>query len=166
MKQGEIKTLTIKNNDGDEIPFAIEYCKSSGGKSMAIGHSASMIDKGEWQSTPQPHLPYSYKDYKVLFRIGFQYQGFKFIGEYLESQHDNWHVWFIKPYNGNFKENFIIFSDIIKPSQYWQRDIYSVTINSDKLKNILSTFRESVIFYSDDLTGSDFKEVIDFQIRR
>ena len=41
-----------------------------------------------------------------------------------------------------------------------------ITINSDSLKSILATFREDIIFYATDLVGTDFKQVIDFSIRR
>ena len=65
MKQGDIITVNLKNADGEDIPFAIEYCKSSGGKSMTIGASGGMVDKGYWQADIQPQLPLSYNKYKV-----------------------------------------------------------------------------------------------------
>ena len=48
---------------------------------MTLGNASSMIEKGGWQTTPQPKLPKSYKEYDVLFRMVFQYQNFKFIAE-------------------------------------------------------------------------------------
>lgn len=45
MKQGDIKKIAVKNSEGNEISLAVEYCKSSGGKSMTIGKNSSMIDK-------------------------------------------------------------------------------------------------------------------------
>lgn len=44
MKQGDIITVELPSGD-NTVTMAIEYCKSSGGKSMAIGSSASMIEK-------------------------------------------------------------------------------------------------------------------------
>lgn len=43
-KQGEIKTKIIHNEEND-VKIAIEFCKSSGGKTMAIGSAKNMIDK-------------------------------------------------------------------------------------------------------------------------
>ena len=60
----------------------------------------------------------------------------------------------------------LVFSDMVKTSKLWQRDIYNVSIKNDKLKELLDTFRETNIFYSSDLCGTDFKQVIDFNIRR
>ena len=126
-----------------------------------------MIDSGSWQTFPQPHLPKSYKDYKVLFQFGFQYKSFKFLCELLQDTTDkNILCWFIYPFYKDFDRNMIVFSDIVKVQKNWQRDIYSTSFKNDKLNNLFQTFRENNIFYSSDLCGTDFKQVIDFTIRR
>lgn len=165
-KQGDINTTIIHNEEND-VKIAVEYCRSSGGKTMAIGQAKNMIDKGEWQTDIQPKLPKSYKAYDILFRFGFQYQSFKFICEYLvDKQEKKYPCWFIYPYNKNFWDNFIVFSDEIKLSPYWQRDIYNITIKNEKLKHLFQSFREDKIFFSSDMCGTDFKQVIDFNIKR
>lgn len=169
IKQGEIMTKTIKNDD-TEIKIAVEYCRSSGGKSMAIGTSANSIDKGSWQTFPQPKLQKSKKCYNILYRIGFLYKGFKFIGELLQDKVTNEICWFIFPFYKEFSDRLIIFSDEIKQSIYYQRDIYSlnnINIKNERIRRLLyNTFREDKIFFSDDLCGTDFKQVIDFMIKR
>lgn len=166
-KQGEIKTLTIQNKEND-IKIAVEYCKSSGGKTMSIGTVSSMIDFGGWQVDVQPHLPKSYKKYSVCFRCGFQFKGFKFLGEYLLDKEDSSKtpIWFIKPFQGNFKENIIVVSDEIKVSPYWVRDINNIPFKNEKILQIFKKFNESNIFYSDDNCGTDFKQAIDFNIKK
>ena len=169
-KQGTIQTIELGTNtfdeEGNEITLkcAIEYCSSTGVSSFAIGKHKEMLNKGTWQSDPQPHLPKSYKEYKFLYRIGFLYKGFRFIGELLKDASD--YVWFIYPYKKEFDKKLIVFSDIIKPTKYYQRNIYNLTIKNDKLATILNMFRESQIFYCNDLTGTNFKQAIDFEIRR
>jgi len=74
-------------------------------------------------------------------------------------------VWFVKPFNKEF-DNLLVFSDIIKTDRKWQRNIYDLTFKNEGIQKVLNNFRESNIFYSDDLTGTDFKNAIDFQIRR
>ena len=165
LEQGQIETLIIKNEE-NTVKIAIEYCKASGGKTMAIGFGSSMIDKGSWQTFPQPKLPKSIKEYERLFQFGFQFKGFKFLCDLLKDK-DNYDLaWFIYPYYEEFNDKIIVFSDIIKTSPLWQRDIYNISIKNEKLKNLFQTFKEDKIFYSSDLCGTDFKQVIDFSIRR
>lgn len=166
LKQGEIATKTI-HNEANDVKIAIEYCQASGGKTMAIGNASKMIDKGGWQTTPQPHLPKSYKEYKAIFRFVFQYQGFRFICEYLKDKTEPKSCWFIYPKYTDIREKTIVFSDVVNISKYWQRDIYNPTFKNKKLQKLfVDTFRETNIFYSDDLCGTDFKQVIDFSIRK
>ena len=74
--------------------------------------------------------------------------------------------WFIYPYSGEIKDNIIVFSDVIKPSRYYQRDIYNPSIKNKTICELLSTFKEHMIFYSDDLCVTEFKQAIDFEIRK
>ena len=165
IKQGEIKTKEIEKEE-NKIKIAIEYCKSSGGKSMALSSASSMVDSGSWQTFPQPKLPKSIKKYKSLYKFGFEFKDFKFLCELLQDKEDFTDVWFIYPYYGEFKSDLLVISDVIKPSPYYQTDIYNLSIKNEKLKRLLSTFKENKIFYSDDLCGTDFKQVINFSIRR
>lgn len=166
IKQGEIKTKII-HNEANDVKIAVEYCKASGGKQMAIGSAKSMIDSGSWQTLPQPKLPKSKNYYKCLIRIGFFYKNFRFLGEYLVDKKTNEACWFIYPKYSEFKEKTIIFSDVIKVSPYFQRNIYDLSIKNEKLRKFfIDTFKENCIFFSDDLCGTDFKQAIDFQIRR
>ena len=168
-KQGTIKVKEIPDviEGNPPIKIAIEYCMSTGQTSGTIGTNAKMINTGAWETAPQPHLPKSYKEYKCLYRFGFQYQNFRFLCELIvdKEENDNF-IWFIYPKYSEFKDKTIIFSDVIKVSRYWQRDIYNISIKNDKLKNLFQTFKENRIFYSTDMCGTDFKQVIDFMIRR
>ena len=164
MKQGEIKIVEMPIDEDNVVKIAIEYCKASGGKKMAFGNIGKMIDGGSWQTDRQPHLPKSIKDYASTLKIGFQYKGFRFVGVLLKDIKTKDFVWFIYPRQKEFSEKMLVFSDQIKQSQYWQRNIYNLTFENERLQKALSTFRESNIFYSDDLTGTDFKASIDFSI--
>ena len=171
-KQGEIKTLWIPTGELDdngipiEIKLAVEHCKSTGTSSFVFGTHANMLNKGEWQSDPQPKLPKSYKEYKCLFRFAFHYKTFTWLCEYLVDKETKDVVWFIYPYSGKLKKNIIVFSDMIKTSPYWQKDIYNPLIKNKTLIDLFKTFRENRIFYATDLCGTEFKQSIDFEIRR
>ena len=165
-KQGTIETLEIDAGDGDKVKLAIEYCESTGVSSHTIGWNKDMMNDGSWQSSPQPHLPKSYKCYNVCYRIGFMYQNFKFLAELLQDRETKDVCWFIYPHEKDFEDDLLVFSDVIKTSVYYQRNIYDITIKNDNLQKLLNTFREDKIFYCNDLVGTDFKQVIDFSIRR
>ena len=172
-KQGEIICKWMPTGDIDketgkeiEVKLAIEYCKSNGRTSFAFGKHRDMINKGDWQSDPQPHLPKSKKCYKVLYRMMFQFQSFKFMCEYLMDKETRERVWFIYPYYGKIKEKILVISDVVKTSPYWQRNIYDLNLKNKKVKDLLKTFRENIIFYASDLCGTDFKQVIDFEIKK
>lgn len=171
-KQGTIEETWVTtgqfDDDGIEIKvkIAIEYCRETGGSSYVIGKHAKMLNQGEWQSDPQPRLPKSYKNYKVIYRMVFFYKGFKFLAEYLIDKETSEVCWFIRPKYTEIKEKTLVFSDVIKPSKYWQRDIYNPTIRNDRLKKFLYWFRENQIFYSSNLCGTEFKNAIDFEIRK
>lgn len=168
-KQGTIETIEIKSTDDDIVKIAIEFCESTGVSSHTIGWNKEMMNEGTWQSLPQPHLPKSYKCYKVAYRFIFQFQNFRFISELLQDKEEKDKIcWFIYPMSDNreIKKNQLVISDKVDINPYWQRNIYDITLKNDTLKNILATFREDRIFYCNDLVGTDFKQVIDFSIRK
>ena len=171
-QQGTIITKLLDTgtftDDGEpiKIKLAIEYCKSSGKSSFAIGKHKDMLNKGSWQTEPQPHLPKSLKEYKLLFRIGFQYKEFRFLADFIKDIESRECVWFIYPHEKEFKDDLLIFSDVVKLNKRYQRNIYDITLKNDKLQRVLNTFREGNIFYSTDLCGTDFKQAIDFTIRK
>ena len=96
----------------------------------------------------------------------FCYKTFKWVGELLQDKKTKDLVWFIKPYSKEINNKTLVFSDIIKPSRYYQRDIYNPSIKNDRIKSILETFKENRIFYATDLCGTEFKQSIDFIIRK
>lgn len=150
------------------VKLALEFCESSGRTSFAFGEHAEMLNTGVWQSDTQPTLNKSYKEYNTILKIGFEYSGFKYLGRLLLDDDSNM-FWFISPFTKkeDFKDVILIFSEKVHIENKYQRNIYDISINNNKLKNIISsTFKENMIFYSDDLTGTEFKNAIDFMIRK
>lgn len=171
-KQGTIVTKLIDTDSVDDngnkvyAKLAIEYCLSTGRSSFVFGKASKMINSGDWQTNPQPHLPKSYKCYTSTFKIIFLFKAFKFIGEVLVDKETGDYCWFIKPYNKTIDNKTIVISDIIKISRYWIRNIYDARFPSSKINELLQSFTEDKIFYASDLCGTDFKQVIDFTIRK
>lgn len=163
-KQGTIEVIDYFN-ENDTIKIAIEYCRNTGNSSGTIGNNSKMINTGAWQSDPQPQLEKSKKCYNVLYRFGFQYENFKFLCEFLQDKEETYKTcFFIYPYYNDFDNDIIVFSDLVKIDKNWQRNIYNITINNNKLREFFSNFRENNIFFASDLCGTDFKQCIDFTI--
>jgi hypothetical protein len=170
MKQGEIKTTKVpagEDEDGQPvyITMAVEHCKSTG-TNLAIGKHKDMLNTGSWQSDPQPHLPKSLNEYTSRFSFIFMYQDFKFVCSYLEDNETGETCWFIKPFDGEIRDDSIVISDQVRVSPLWQRNIYDTNFKNPRLNQLFQNFRESNIFYATDLCGTDFKQVIDFSIRK
>lgn len=171
-KQGTIETVELPTNtfddNGDEIKIklAMEYCEPTGISSFAIGKHREMLNKGSWQSDPQPHLPKSKKEYDILYRFMFLFKSFKFCCEYLRDKTTREVCYFIYPYKGEIDNKIVVFSDVIKQSRLWQRDIYNTNFWNPNLNNLFKNFREGSIFYATDICGTDFKQAIDFSIRK
>lgn len=170
MKQGDIRTTKLpagEDEDGNPlfVSLALEHCKSTG-SNLAIGKHKDMLNNGSWQTDPQPHLPKSLKEYTSRLSFLFVYQDFMFACSYLQDNDTGDMCWFIKPYEGYINEDSIVFSDQVRQNPRWQRDIYAPNFRNQKLNNVFQNFRESNIFYATDACGTDFKQVIDFSIRR
>lgn len=165
-KQGTIFTKDVDAGEGDIVKIAVEYCQSTGVSSHTIGIHKDMLNKGTWQVNPQPHLPKSKKEYTTLFRFGFQYQSFRFLCERLLDNETYEQCFFIYPYEDEFNEETLVISDEVRQSKLWQRNVYNISINNERLKLWLDDFREQNIFYATDLCGTDFKQAIDFDIRK
>lgn len=169
-KQGQIKTVEIEQEmyeETEKIGIAIEYCISTGVSSHTIGSSAGMLNNGEWQVDNQPLFKQKKKDFNIYYRIFFEYKGFRFIGEYLVNKKNPMErIWFIYPKYTEIYGRVIVFSDNVKENIFWQKDIYNLTFKNKMLQKIFNEFRESTIFFSDNLTGTDFKQAIDFNIKK
>ena len=172
-KQGTIITKDLSTGSFDEygneifLKCAVEYCKSTGVTSYAIGKHKDMLNKGSWQSDPQPHLPKSLREYKSLLKFFFFYKDFKFMCDYLIDKENNETCFFICPFNGIIKKKTLCFTDRVSTSKLWNGDIYNTRFKNEKLNQLFKKyFVESKIFYSTDLCGTDFKQVINFTIKK
>lgn len=163
MSPGNIVDVAFKQNIN--MTLSVEYCKQTNQKSFAIGTSASMISGGKWLSDKQPHLDFSIKSYKPILRIVFVYYDFKFLATLLSKK--NTLVWFICPKKTEVKKNTIVIGQV-NESPLYSKNIYNLDYRiNEKIRNLISkTFTESNIFYSTDLCGTDFKQCVDFLIKK
>jgi len=166
-KHGDIDMIEIPCDDeGSVVTMAIEYCESSGRTGFAIGNAAKMINEGDWQTEPQPHLPKSVKCYRVLYRVVFLFKGFMFRADYLMDKETKEICWHVVPKDSPVKKNTIVITDKPSPSMWYSCDLYNLKLKNEKLKRLMQSFNDSNIFYCSDLCGTDFKQAVDIPIRR
>lgn len=165
-EQGTIIDRDFDVSEDETVKMSIEYCRNTGATSYVIGSHAGMLSTGEWQSDPQPHLPKSLKNYDISFISVFTFKQFSFLVRYLTDKETGEHVWFICDKRGTIKDNTWEITDIIKQDHKCFRDPYTVKTTNKRIKAIFDDFRENKIFYSTDLTGTDFKQAIDFIIKK
>lgn len=174
LEQGDIlikEFIDSEYVDNDNKPIvmkiAVEHCKSTGVSSFTIGTHSNMLSKGEWQTDPQPHLPHSIKEYNLIFRFVFEFSGFRFLCDVLHYKSSNDIVYFIYPKYTEIKPKTLVISDNVRQSVRWLRTPYAVhSFLNEKVEKILYYFAEDKIFFSTDMCGTDFKQAIDFEIRK
>lgn len=166
--QGTIETKDFAI-EGEIIKMAIEFAPFSGVSSHVVGSHARMMSRGEWQSDPQPHLNKSIKDFNVLLTCIFDFASFSFLARYMSDKETGDKVWFIcdKTKNHPKKEELTYkITDKVEQNKKVFRQPYSVRSWSPAIVAAFDDFREDKIFYSTDLCGTDFKQAIDFTIRK
>lgn len=158
-KIGTIEETTIKAGQ-DKVSFALEYTPMVQG-GIAFGQHAEMLNNGAWQADIQPVFRDRLKEYRVMFTVIFYFQDFTFLARYICKSKNK--IWYIVPKSTPIKDKTFVISDIINQSIYWRIEPYQ--FEQQKIRMIMDTFRESNIFYSDYLTGTNFKKAINFTIK-
>lgn len=165
MDKGSIVEVPIN----DDLKLSLEYCMPTGQKVYAVGDSAKMIGGGDWISNPQPTLSFSYKNsyIKKILTIVIEMKTFMYLARLFYNKNDRIFFWLIVPKRNSIKKNTIVVSDRVSyGNRLLYTNIYNINISDKILTLINDTFIEKNIFYSDDITGTEFKNVINFQIRR
>lgn len=154
-EQGEIDIYNFSTLDGGTVKIAVEYCANSNTENrMFFGNSAKNIVGGVWESKEVPKLLKEHDRYEKLYEILIQYQSFRFLLELLFEPIEGGFCCFIYPFT---RQRYIerVLSDA--PSD---RPNITYCLRNNKIENLINKcFKEGKVFYSDNLTGSDFENV-------
>ena len=158
-KQNTIDTYEFaRYEDGEEIKtvIAVENCENSGSKStMFFGLSADSITGGSWECKEMPKLPKPLNEYTMLYELLFRDNGFSFILQLLVNNEGGMFV-YIYPFTGcrNLKR---------KITSEFSDDPLTTTCFNDKINAELrmrELLNQHKVCYSDNLTGTDFENVL------
>lgn len=152
-------TIEIYNYhvEGETIRVAVEYCANdNAGNSMFFGLSAKQIVTGEWEVDDLPHLPDEQEKYECIYRMLVEYQDFKFALNLLVDPAGS-RIVFIYPHTGKTKVDRII------TDRFDVNPMISSRLDPRRKceQHISECFRFNKVCYSDNLTGTDFRHVVE-----
>lgn len=155
-KQGTIEIYHFHVQDSI-IDIAVEYCANTTVENkMFFGQTAKQIVTGEWDTIDVPKLPRRQFEYEKVYEVLLKYQKFEFVIELLVEPINGGRLCHVYPSTKHRGLQRIIteeFSDL--PNVTTKLDI------SKKPEFLMSEcFRMDKVCYSDNLTGSDFKNVM------
>jgi len=158
-KIGTIDIYHHHTSSGKVINIAVEYCKNASGidNNMFFGSAAKQIVSGEWDTEESPKLQKKREEYKKIYEICVIYDKFKFALELLMDKETGGIFVFIYPSTKNRKIERVITQD-------FSTDIMTTSkldlINNKGDMYIDYCLRNDKVCYSDNLTASDFKNVM------
>lgn len=155
-KQGTIEIYHYHVGE-DVIDIAVEYCaNNSVDNKMFFGQTAKQIVTGEWDTVDVPKLPRKQYEYEKVYEVLFTYQKFSFVIELLVEPKEGGLLLHIYPHTKERK--------IYRKLTNEFSDLPNVTNKLDISKRpealMVNCFRLDKVCYSDNLTGSDFRRIM------
>lgn len=157
IKPNEIQIYNFEN-----VKIAAQFCENTAEKrnikSMFFGSAKKNIEGNEWITYEQPHLPFEYKDAENLYAVTLEHMNMRYRIRLIG-------------YNGNMYCYVHPCKDYYKDTSFEYRIISKeVSVNpmhTTKLievckgdRYLIDLIRKEKVFYSDNLTGTEFKNII------
>ena len=147
------------HDNGEEVivKIAVENCANSGSNSkMFFGAVSKQITSGTWEVRDFPHLPRPYEDYTMLYELLFEDMGFSFILQLLVNKEGGL-ITYVYPFTKKRRLKRVItstFSDNPLTSTRFFDNIKAE-------KQIRNCLLNGKVCFSDNLTGSDFNQILE-----
>ena len=141
----------------DTIDLAVEYCANSNKtNTMFFGQASKQIISGEWDTEDLPHLPGDQEQYECVYKVCVKYQSFNFMMNLLIDE-DGSKIVFVYPHTGKTKVDRIIQDEFSTDPMINNR----LDPRHKPEVHMMDCFRFNKVCYSDNLTGTDFRHVIE-----
>lgn len=164
-EQGTIEIYNQTTDQYDEhtgkpivITIAVEYCANSGNTSkMFFGNKAKMITTGVWETDEQPHLPKKLNQYETKYQVFYEYGSNKFILNLLRDLETKEILLYVYPTVKECPKKIKrIVTDKFNLSPTSTLYLTKV-LKYDTL--IMKLINDNKVCFSDNLTGTEFKQV-------
>jgi len=153
----EIYKFHRSDDEGNDITteVAVERCESSNSTTnMFFGKTAEFIVKGGWEVYDKPKLPEG-EEFITLYEVLLERQGFAFVLQLMVGKDGGQ---FIYVYPFSYKRNIKrIITDRFSTDPFITKTFNS-KIHAEVLMQDL--IKQSKVCFSDNLTGSDFEQVL------
>lgn len=156
-KPGTIDIYHLKGENG-VVDIAVENCEVVDTKSkMFFGLVSKQIISGEWEVDEVPKLQEPYEFYDMLYEVNVKYEDFAYIMQLMWDSKSGGSFIYIYPNTKNRKVDRVI------TNEFSSDPLVSNGLKNDIRAEIVmgNLFREGKVCFSDNLTGTDFKQIVD-----
>ena len=170
-----VKVQTERGIEEHEVRTLIEQCAGEGLLSkMAFGEGSNQIITNEYRHFSHPCVQKDFIDNNcnIMYTMFMLYQNLKFkmqfceISPEFELGQSRRYFWYIKPADGSLKiedlENDRVVTDVVDYNPLHGQ----LAPISPKEKKVFDYLAKKKIFYSDDMTGTDFEQCFNAMLRR
>ena len=153
------------NEDGSHVivKVAVERClNQSSNTKMLFGQGQKSVTNGEWESQSQPCMTQEeLNNYTLVHTMVINYRMSGFLCRLYNDEITGDLFWFVQPRNRNLevKKDTRVISDEVSTSLLHSCSFDPLSRNEKVIFNLIVRGK---VFYSDNLTGTEFKEAIQF----
>ena len=157
-KQGTIELYHYHMADEETVTIAVEYCSNTNNENkMFFGQAAQQIITGEWDVKEVHKLPRQQYEYDMAYEFELDYQSFRFCVQLLIEPTHGGRLVFVYPLTTKreiYRKITDKFSDLPNVTTKLDKDIRPEMI-------VMKCILMDKLCFSDNLTGSDFKKVLE-----
>ena len=155
-KPGTIDIYHLRGENG-VVDIAVENCTVVETKSkMFFGLASKQITSGEWEVNDCPKLIKPYQFYEMLYEINISYETFSYVMQLLADPETGGAFVYIYP---NSKRKIKRKITNIFTTDPLVSNGLNPKIKAEQV--IAECFRSGKVCYSDNLTGTDFRQILD-----
>ena len=123
---------------------------------MFFGNANKAINKGEWETDEQPHIKGHRDDYKSIYTLVMKYDKSTFLCEFLQSNiNPELFTWYVTPKTTPIQDNTRIVANSYNISNLCTIGFIPLTPAEN---TIFSMLKQGKVCFSDNLTGTEFKQ--------
>lgn len=155
MKQPQIDTYTMKNEDGTECIIKVFMTEATDKKSnMFFGHNKE-IHGGAFHTDTHDHVEGDIQNANIIYTVVFCCESRKFLAQFMEL--NGAHFWYISPKTSEIQNNTRTIGDLRTQSDLHTKGLTPISPNEAR---VFEFFKMGRIRYSDNLTGTLFLQVL------